>query len=144
MTKQKTSNFSKSEQARLQRIENEKIRLKKLKQKKVLFVLIGVIVIILGVIGIIALINNSNNANNYAGKYYNETSNTETIILNSNGTFTANIPHSVQKSGKYTINNNIISFTADNVTESGYINGKSITIPEEWDDGHGHGTIYTK
>ena len=68
----------------------------------------------------------------------------QTVTLNANGTFTAKLAHE-SKSGTYTestsAGNTRISFIVDGKTDIGSIVGEVLTIPDAWDDHHGHGAI---
>jgi len=70
------------------------------------------------------------------------------VTLYEDGSFTAELPHGVSKSGTYMEIEHIdddattISFTMEGRTEVGSIIGDTLTIPHEWDDGHGHATEF--
>jgi uncharacterized protein YxeA len=68
------------------------------------------------------------------------------IILGADGNFTAELEHDVSRSGTYTDSNvdgvTTVSFVYDNTTAVGTIENNVLSIPEEWDDGHGHGTSF--
>lgn len=70
------------------------------------------------------------------------------VTLYEDGSFTAELPHGVSKSGTYTEIEHIdadvttISFTVEDRIEVGSITGDTLTIPAEWDDGHGHATEF--
>ena len=70
------------------------------------------------------------------------------VELNENGTFTANLAHGVNKSGTYTKKaegkRTIITFNTNGKQEIGRMENNSLHLPNEWDDGHGHGGIFTK
>jgi len=70
----------------------------------------------------------------------------QTFTLRRNGTFTAQLYHDAAKNGTYTEHEEdgitIVSFTHDGKTEHGSIVNNILTIPDEWDDGHGHGTSF--
>ena len=69
----------------------------------------------------------------------------QTVHLYDDGTFTASLAHNVRKGGRYEklANENVIEvmFYVDGRTESGWILNDSLYIPDEWDDGHGHGSV---
>ena len=69
------------------------------------------------------------------------------ITLNIDGTFEARLPHGVVRSGSFEENTadgvTTISFTHNGVTSNGRLFGNSLSVPPEWDDGCGHGLIYT-
>jgi len=70
-----------------------------------------------------------------------------TITLTENGEFTAVLFHGERKSGVYSESEEgdvtVISFTYDGVTVYGWIEGRLLNIPSEWEDGCGHGSIFT-
>ena len=115
--------------------------LKKARNKKIIaFAVIALIVICL--IALIILL-----ATRQSGNRVYENGN-QTVILKSDGSFTANLAHEVTKSGTYNENeseeNGIItvSFVTDGSTAEGTISNNILTIPDEWSDGHGHGTTF--
>jgi len=70
------------------------------------------------------------------------------IELNVNGTFSASLPHNVNKSGTYTKTvegaRTLVNFNVDGNIEVGRIENNSLHLPREWDDGHGHGTVFPR
>jgi len=70
------------------------------------------------------------------------------VELNENGTFSANLAHGVNKNGTYTKkaegSRTIVTFTVDGKQEIGRIENNSLHLPNEWDDGHGHGSVFSK
>jgi hypothetical protein len=72
----------------------------------------------------------------------------QTVQLLEDGTFTARLAHNVRKNGTYTKNaeNNRINviFNTNGVIEIGRIVNNALHIPEEWDDGHGHGNVFPR
>jgi opacity protein-like surface antigen len=75
------------------------------------------------------------------------TADSQMVTLRDDGTFSAKLAHSVTKSGTYsesiTGDTTTISFIYDGKTENGNIVGSVLTLPDEWDDGHGHDTEFT-
>ena len=69
-----------------------------------------------------------------------------TISLRADGTFRASLPHGVVRNGTYSevsIDGIItVAFVEGGITVNGTINGNVLTIPNEWDDGHGHPRNY--
>ena len=67
----------------------------------------------------------------------------QTVRLRDNGTFVARFYHGVRRSGTYSETSangfTSISFVYDGETADGRIDGDILTIPDEWDDNHGHG-----
>ncbi|MCL1823430.1 MAG: hypothetical protein FWG44_04435 [Oscillospiraceae bacterium] len=70
----------------------------------------------------------------------------QTITLYSDNTFTANLSHGAFYSGTYNETPldefSLISFKTADDEVGGSIYNDVLTIPEEWDDGHGHGTEF--
>jgi len=71
------------------------------------------------------------------------------VTLKADGSFSANLYHSVSKAGTYTESESsagvtVVTFTvSDGTTAVGTIQGKVLTIPTEWMDSHGHGSSFT-
>jgi len=69
-----------------------------------------------------------------------------TVVLRGDGTFTATLPHGVVRSGTFSevsVNDIItVAFVESGRTVNGTIYGNVLTIPDEWDDGHGHPRNY--
>jgi len=72
----------------------------------------------------------------------------QTVQLFANGTYKANLAHGVNKNGTYTKkeegNRTIITFNVNGKQEIGRIENNSLHLPNEWDDGHGHGSVFSK
>jgi len=70
-----------------------------------------------------------------------------TVTLSGNGNFRATLYHGERIAGTYTESDEngvtVITFTHDGETSTGWLTGNSLTIPDEWDDDHGHGSNYT-
>jgi len=68
----------------------------------------------------------------------------QTVTLKGDGTFTARLAHD-SRNGRYTESTaagvTSISFIVDGRTDIGFIEGDVLTIPDAWDDHHGHGTV---
>ena len=69
------------------------------------------------------------------------------VTLNTDGTFRAALPHGVERSGTFTETTTdgvtTVSFNQGGTTVNGNIEDNVLTIPDEWDDGHGHPRSYT-
>ena len=65
------------------------------------------------------------------------------VTLHEDGSFNALLFHGAGYSGTYSEDTQgdvtIISFIYDGITATGWIIGNGLTLPDEWDDGHGHG-----
>jgi len=70
-----------------------------------------------------------------------------TITLSSNGNFRAKLYHGERIKGTYTESEEdgitVIAFTHDGQTSTGMLSGNNLTIPGQWDDDHGHGSVFT-
>jgi len=69
------------------------------------------------------------------------------VTLNADGTFRAVLPHGVERSGTFTETTTdgvtTVSFNQGGTTVHANIEDNVLTIPDEWDDGHGHPRNYT-
>lgn len=128
--------ISKFEIARRERIKEAEKKTKRKKQIKIIGILAAVVLTITAIIVVFSL-----QPTQVAGTYY---SGSEYVTLNTDGSFNAYLPHSETKSGTYEINGTTIIFTVDNQNQQGIISGRNLTIPYEWDHGHGHNTLYIK
>ena len=67
--------------------------------------------------------------------------------MSADGAFEAKLFHGFNAYGTYSEREQsgitIISFTYDGITVDGEIRGNVMTVPHEWDDGHGHDTELT-
>jgi len=72
----------------------------------------------------------------------------QTVKLSGDGNFTASLAHGVRKSGTYTKRTEegiiIVSFNISGRTEAGFIFENNLYLPEEWDDNHGHGSVFPR
>jgi len=126
--------------ARKKNLKKEKIA-KKAKQKKIITILVCA-VLVLAVAGFVFIMQNKQKTTETYGLYG------QTVQLLPDGKFTAALAHNVNKSGTYTKkkdgNNIIVSFNINGKIESGRITDNNLYLPEEWDDGHGHGSVFPK
>jgi len=69
----------------------------------------------------------------------------QSVLLFTNGTFTARLAHNVRKNGTYVRNVDenmtIILFYIDGKVSFGRIENDNLYFPEDWDDSHGHGNV---
>ena len=69
------------------------------------------------------------------------------VTLFADGSFEARLPHNVRRVGTYEEHGEgdvrTISFLSGGRVENGSLSGNTLTIPLEWDDGHGHPRLYT-
>jgi len=107
---------------------------KKANQKKIM---IGVFILVVAVIA--ALIVFSAYQQNQTRIF---TDGHQNVILYPNGSFAAVLAHESEK-GTYTENTadgvTTVTFISEGVAADGRIINNILTLPEEWDDGHGHG-----
>jgi len=72
----------------------------------------------------------------------------QTIHLYADGKFTANLAHNVRKNGTYTRQTDggraVVSFNVNGNIEVGRIDSSGLHLPKEWDDGHGHGSVFPR
>jgi len=72
----------------------------------------------------------------------------QTIALYSDGHFHAVLAHNVRKDGTYTKANEsgviIVSFNVNGNIERGRIIDNALHLPDEWNDGHGHGSVFPR
>ena len=110
--------------------------LKKSKQKKI--IVAGVCALVVIAIAAILIFNAYQQSKN---RVY--TDGHQTITLRHDGKFTAELAHET-RSGTYTEASKdgviTVTFTSNGSSVTCSIVNDSLTLPEEWDDGHGHGS----
>jgi len=71
----------------------------------------------------------------------------QSVQLFSNGTYTARLAHN-SNAGTYTKtaegHRTLIIFNTRGEETNGYIENNLLYLPDEWDDGHGHGMIFQR
>jgi len=116
---------------------------KKAKKKKLLIAGICVLLAVISGTVIFLIKNNFEKKVTEIYSYHGQT-----VQLLDDGNFTAVLAHNVRKRGTYTKtseNNRInVLFNINGIIETGWIINDSLHIPGEWDDGHGHGTIFPR
>ena len=109
---------------------------KKSKQKRIIAAVVCVLVAV--IIAAIIIINAYQQSKT---RVY--TDGQQTITLHHNGKFTAALAHEAE-SGTYTETSNdgviTVTFTTVGKSVAATIIDDILTLPEEWDDGHGHGS----
>ena len=116
--------------------ERQAQALKKGKRKKIIAV--GVCVLVVLVLVALLAVNAYQQGRNrtYTDGY-------QTLMLRSDGSFTAALSHEV-KAGTYVENTEdgviTVTFISEGTSVVGGIENEVLTLPDEWDDGHGHGT----
>jgi len=72
----------------------------------------------------------------------------QTVHLFEDGTFSARLAHNVNKDGTYTraeeSGRSRITFNSGGRAEDGWIINDSLHMPHEWEDGHGHGSVFPR
>ena len=68
---------------------------------------------------------------------------TASIELRPGGRFRATLYHS-GISGTYAKTEDSVTFTYDGISVTAVLDGDFLHLPEEWDDGHGHGAVLAK
>jgi hypothetical protein len=133
--------MSKSKSNRSIKAERRALALKKARQKKVLIICVCVLV----VAGIVTLAVLSANRQRKAETY---SDGFQMVRLFDDGTFTAHLMHNLVKSGTYTRSvadgRTIITFTRGGNQEIGWIDGDSLRVPVEWEDGCGHSVTFRR
>jgi len=115
--------------------------IKKAKRKKQMIIgICALVVVAVAVVAVITII----------GQRGTETYSTggQTVQLQQDGTFSATLAHGVRRNGTFTktVENNrtTVTFNTGGVIEIGWIENNALHIPNEWDDGHGHGSVLTR
>jgi len=118
-----------------------KLARKRAKQKKIIIIIIcSVIAAVVIAALVFYFLNHQSNERVYEFA-------DSTITLRDDGSFDALLFHDVSFNGTYSEtkqdNATNISFSYDGITVNGWIVGNTLTLPDEWDDDHGHGMEYT-
>jgi len=118
----------------------EKAR-KQAKRKKLLIIAV-VAIVVLAVAALITIITIQ------AARIETYADSGQTLELHPDGTFSAVLFHGARYSGTYEKiehdGNIAIAFTSGGATVYGEVVNNRLTLPTEWDDGHGHGRVLTK
>ena len=110
-------------------------------RKKFAFIaVIALAVIAVAVFGILSE-SRKNNAETYSAGG-------QTVYLYQDGKFTALLAHNKTKTGTYTRSTEgartEVAFNINGAINIGSIENNRLRIPNEWDDGHGHGSVLVK
>ena len=113
---------------------------KKAKRKIIIITGICVLIALIAVLTLLFFRNqNDTEVFSYSG---------QTVRLSPDGTFMANLAHNVNKSGTYIKVTEsawtLVFFNVNGNEEIGSIANNALTLPDEWNDGHGHGTVFPK
>jgi uncharacterized ion transporter superfamily protein YfcC len=141
MFKKKEDIMSKSGSKAKAKIQRKEKAIRKARQKTILIVsIIALIITAVIAVGVYSA-SRQNNAEIYS-------TGGQTVQLFADGNFSARLAHNTLKNGTYTKredgSNTIVSFNVDGRVELGRIENNRLFIPEEWDDGHGHGNVLRK
>jgi len=125
-------------------LKREKAK-KKARRKTIIIVSILVLVVVAAaVVGI--HFRNQNNKNAQQDEIFSYGS--QSVHLLADGTFSAKLAHNVNKNGTYTkteeSGRTIVSFSIAGREEVGRIINGSLYLPKEWEDGHGHGSVFPR
>ena len=113
---------------------------KKANRKKIIIASICVLVVIAAVVFTVILRNQNKETEIYSHDG-------QSVQLFADGTFSARLAHNTG-SGTYSKrtegNRTFILFNVNGSEASGYIENNALHLPHEWDDGHGHGTVFPR
>ena len=110
---------------------------KKASRKRIFLIIVAAAVALAAASAIIIGAVYSANLETYSDGY-------ATIELRPDGRFTASLYHNENYNGTYVKTADRVEFTYDAVTISTELDGNSLRIPYEWEDGHGHGSLLPK
>lgn len=116
--------------------ERREAAVKKAKQRKTIIICVCAAVVVIAVVfAVVTLVLQSKNRVFTDGH--------QKLTLKYNGTFTAELAHETRK-GTFTESEAdgsiTVTFTSDGASVNGAISDGVLTIPEEWQDDHGHGS----
>jgi len=140
--------MSKSAVKAKEKARREKKAAKKASRKKLLAVGIFALaaLAVMAIIFLPGIIQKNSGHSHYEPEVYGQGRNS--IELKENGNFSASLPHNVQKTGTYTKTTEgartLVNFNVNGNIEVGRIENNSLHLPREWDDGHGHGTVFPR
>ncbi|MDR2202975.1 MAG: hypothetical protein LBE76_01455 [Nitrososphaerota archaeon] len=113
------------------------------KNSQSLVILVFVCIAIAVVVGAIVIFNGLSEQESDVRVF---TAGSQIVSLYDDGVFSAQLAHSVAKSGTYSESVvgdvTTVIFMCDGKTEEGSIVGNVLTLPGEWGDGHGHGSKF--
>jgi len=115
--------------------------LKKAKRKKLLIISGSALVLAAAVVAIVFAVIQQGERRADAEIYAYGSQN---VTLYSDGTFTANLFHGAKKSGTYTKSGDTVTFVVNGKQEIGKIENNALHLPDEWDDGHAHASVFPK
>ena len=121
------------------KISKRELAIKKAKRKKaIIIVVVSVVALALVVALVISAVTSA------MTEVYTDGS--TTIELRPSGRFSAKMYHQDTYSGTYakSADGTSVTFTYSGLSVVGRIEGNTLHLPSEWDDGHGHGTVLPK
>jgi len=126
--------------AKAQKKENAK---KKANRKKLIIIGICVLAVVIAAAVIILIRNQSSAAAGTEVYSYGG----QSIWLFANGNFTANLAHNTINGAYTKVNESgqtLVYFNISGNQVVGRIINNSLYLPDEWDDGHGHGSVFSR
>ena len=138
--------MTKTNQKKIKRMEN-----KKKKQRRKLIITVLICVLVAGGIAAYFVLrhdhdhdHSADNRSIMTGEVRTFSDGHQSVTLQNDGSFTARLAHG-RKSGTYTENTQgavtWVIFSYDGTSARGRLEGDILTIPDEWDDHHGHGSV---
>ena len=110
---------------------------KRAKRKKIIIIALSAVIAVAVVTAIVIGAVNSARTQTYTDGH-------ATITLHSDGSFTATMYHGERYNGTYLKTDESVEFTYGGATVSTLLDGNRIHIPNEWEDGHNHGSVLIK
>ena len=109
---------------------------KKAKQTRIMMIALWSAIVLVAVVAIIISV--------FGGRGETYTDGHASVVLSSNGSFEAELYHHETYEGTYTKTPDSGGFAVTFVTRGGeayigFIDGRVLILPEEWQDDHGHG-----
>jgi len=115
---------------------------KRAKRKKIIITVVCIVVAAIIIAALVFYFLNQQNADQQGSERVYELGD-GAVTLNDDGSFNAHLFHGDSYIGTYIEDIQgdvtIISFNYDGINATGWIIGNGLTLPDEWDDGHGHG-----
>jgi len=139
-------NISKKTMDANEKKRRKEIKIEKAKRKNLL---IATVCGCLTVVAVVVLVMNFAGAMPFAGQQGGAaetySGGGQIVQLLPDGRFSAALAHNVRKSGTYTRSvedgRTVVTFNRDGIQEVGWIENNALHIPDEWDDGCGHGRV---
>ena len=130
--------------AKKKALRREKAKMKARRKTIIIVSILILVVIAAAVVGI--HFRNKNHKNALHEEIYSYRN--QTVHLLADGNYSAKLAHNVNKDGTYTRTEESgrikITFKTGSREEDGWIIDDSLHLPKEWDDGHGHGSVFPR